>query len=227
MDRRVPRDEDRLAPDRGLRARDRRRRRGAGRRHRAARRRGRRRPRAAGPTTRPGRSAGSASRSRGPARCRPTRTGTSMAAALAADGVSLDLVQRTDLPTTRALAELDERGEARYRFDRRRDVRPGARRRRARSRRCPADVAAVHVGTLGLVFEPIASDDRGAGGRRSAGDTIADGRSELPAVGDRRTPRPTAARLRRILARADVVKVSDGRPRLPGLRDRRARRSSS
>ena len=42
--------------------------------------------------------------------------GRRLEAALRGDGVSLDLVQRTDLPTTQALAELNERGEATYRF---------------------------------------------------------------------------------------------------------------
>ena len=44
------------------------------------------------------------------------RFGRMLEAGLAADGVSLDLAQRTDLPTTLALAELDEHGTATYRF---------------------------------------------------------------------------------------------------------------
>src|SRR6185369_4768214 len=82
--------------------------------------------------------------------------GRAMAEALAADGVSLDLVQRTALPTTRAFAELDDRGEARYRFlveDTSAPSLDGARLRAS----LPAVVDAVHVGTLGLVFEPMAS----------------------------------------------------------------------
>ena len=44
------------------------------------------------------------------------RFGRMLEAGLVRDGVSLDLVQRTDLPTTLALAELDEDGVAAYRF---------------------------------------------------------------------------------------------------------------
>ena len=44
------------------------------------------------------------------------RFGRELEAGLTADGVALDLVQRTDLPTTLALAELDASGAATYRF---------------------------------------------------------------------------------------------------------------
>ena len=55
------------------------------------------------------------------------RFGRDLEAGLTADGVTLDLVQRTDLPTTLALAELDAVG--------RRDV-PLLHRRDVRTRRC-------------------------------------------------------------------------------------------
>ena len=44
---------------------------------------------------------------------------------LAADGVRLDAVVRTDEPTTLALVELDETGSARYRFYERATSAPG------------------------------------------------------------------------------------------------------
>ena len=44
------------------------------------------------------------------------RFGTRLERMLAADGVRLDAVVRTDEPTTLAFAELDETGSARYRF---------------------------------------------------------------------------------------------------------------
>ena len=143
-----------------------------------------------------------------------------MARSLAADGVSLDLVQRTDLPTTRAFAELDERGEARYRFDvvgtsapaldARRAARRAPVRRRRRARRDP---------------RPRLRADRGhdRGARRDARPTTRSW-SSIRTAGRRRSPIPPAyrARLGRILARADVVKVSTADLVVPGVaRDRR------
>ena len=113
---------------------------------------------------------------------------------LAADGVSLDLVQRTDLPTTQAFAELDHHGEAHYRFDVD-DTSAPALDAGTLLAALPSDVAALHVGTLGLVFEPIAAAIEALverpGRRRDPGR-----RSELPAIGHRRrvglprAPRP-------------------------------------
>jgi len=131
--------------------------------------------------------------------------GDAMARSLAADGVLLDLVQRTDLPTTRAFAEVDERGEARYQFDVVGTSAP-ALDADALFAALPSHLAAVHVGTLGLVFEPIAVtiaaliDDL-------ADDPIlvVDPNCRPSAISDTAAYR---ARLGRILARADVVKVS-------------------
>ena len=71
------------------------------------------------------------------------RFGTRLERMLAADGVRLDAVVRTDEPTTLALAELDETGSARYRFYERATSAPGPdaggrARRAARRRRDPA-----------------------------------------------------------------------------------------
>jgi fructokinase len=131
--------------------------------------------------------------------------GRGMARSLGADGVSLDLVQRTDLPTTRALAEVDEHGEARYRF-----VVDGTSAPRLDAGRLlaaiPPGVAAVHVGTLGLVFDPIAATIE-ALVDALADDVIlvVDPNCRPSAIAD---PAAYRARLDRILARADVVKVS-------------------
>ena len=139
-----------------------------------------------------------------------------MARSLAADGVSLDLVQRTERPTTRAFAELDERGEARYRFDVVGTSAP-ALDAQAPARRAPSDVVAVHVGTLGLVFEPIAATIETLVASLEP-DVLADGRPELPSR--RRSPIAAGyrARMARILARADIVKLEHGRRGLPGSR---------
>jgi fructokinase len=71
------------------------------------------------------------------------------------DGVDLRFAAETAYPTTLALAELDETGAARYRFytdgtsaaGMTADALPDP---------LPDDVIAVHVGTLGLVLEPLA-----------------------------------------------------------------------
>ena len=71
----------------------------------------------------------------------------------------------------------------------------------------PPRVAALHVGTLGLVLEPLGDGDRGGGAAARRRD---DGRPgpERPAAGD---PRPGAfrARLERVIARSHLVKVSE------------------
>ncbi len=81
------------------------------------------------------------------------RFGSMLAAQLLTDGVSAATTVRTDRPTTLAAAELDEGGSATYRFyitdtsAPALDHLPDA----ARS------AQAVHVGTLGLVLEPMAT----------------------------------------------------------------------
>ncbi len=84
------------------------------------------------------------------------RFGRDLEAGLTADGVALDLVQRTDLPTTLALAELDASGAATYHFytdGTSAPQRPAAPRRAG----CRRGHARVHAGTLGLVLEPMAT----------------------------------------------------------------------
>ena len=76
--------------------------------------------------------------------------------ALVADGVDLSLTGTTDAPTTLAIAELDPDGAATYRFHTAETSAPQV---------GPAAVAAalatgpraLHLGTLGLVLEPMAS----------------------------------------------------------------------
>lgn len=81
------------------------------------------------------------------------RFGTMLADQLAADGVSLDATVRTEAPTTLAAAELDEHGSATYRFYLTDTSAPAL-------DHVPAAVATadtLHIGTLGLVLEPMAS----------------------------------------------------------------------
>ena len=124
---------------------------------------------------------------------------------LVADGVSLALAQRTDLPTTLAVAELDEGGSATYRFYVEGTSAPAVA-AEALAAGLPASCRAVHVGTLGLVLEPMAT-------------TLEALVAELPGVvllmvdpncrpSIIRDPGRFRARIDRVLARADVVKVS-------------------
>ena len=117
--------------------------------------------------------------------------GRAMAEALAADGVSLDLVQRTDAADHAGVRGARRSGRGALPV-RRRTTR---RRRRSTARgslaSLPPAVDAVHVGTLGLVFEPMAGALEALVGSLGAG-RAADGRSELPSLGDHGPGRRTA-----------------------------------
>lgn len=83
------------------------------------------------------------------------RFGRQLLAALEGDGVTIASIIETELPTTLALAELDSDGTASYRFYSAGTSAPSVSPAEARAR-VPAEVRALHVGTLGLVLEPLA-----------------------------------------------------------------------
>jgi fructokinase len=127
--------------------------------------------------------------------------GAQLRAALVADGVRLDAVTLVDAPTTLALADVDAEGLARYRF-----YVEGTSAPALSTVTLPAGVTALHVGTLGLVLEPMAT----------AIETLVieapldvlvmvDPNCRPDLIPDRRAYRE---RLDRVLARADLVKVS-------------------
>ena len=72
---------------------------------------------------------------------------------LEVDGVSLAATVRTDAPTTLAVAEIDDHGSATYRFYIDGTSAPALAEVPAAARSCEA----LHVGTLGLVLEPMAT----------------------------------------------------------------------
>ena len=125
--------------------------------------------------------------------------------ALRGDGVDLSLTSTTELPTTLAVAELDAAGAATYRFH---TSDTSAQRLTVEAVRAAlaARPRAFHLGTLGLVLEPMAT-------LLVAGLTTA-GAETLVMVDPNCRPLviPGRAayvdRLRGVLARADVVKVS-------------------
>jgi fructokinase len=134
------------------------------------------------------------------------RFGDRLASLLAADGVRLDAHVRTDDPTTLALVELAPDGSAAYRFYTEGTAAPGLTEAEALAA-LPADVAYLHVGTLGLVLEPMAAAlEALALSRRGRALVMVDPNCRPAIVGD---PAAYRARLNRTLAAADVVKVSE------------------
>jgi fructokinase len=133
------------------------------------------------------------------------RFGSILRAGLAAEGVDLELAPTTDAPTLLAVAELDPAGGATYRFYVEGTAAPGLSATDLPDG-MPPTATALHVGTLGLVFEPIATTIEAL---------VAAAPSDVLVMADPNC-RPTAirdpagyrARLDRILARVDVVKVS-------------------
>jgi fructokinase len=84
------------------------------------------------------------------------RFGRTLDRMLAADGVRLDTVVHTDQPTTLALAEIDDQGVATYRFYEQGTSAPGLMAEEAVAA-VPAGVGILHVGTLGVTLEPMAT----------------------------------------------------------------------
>lgn len=134
------------------------------------------------------------------------RFGRTLRAALTADGVGLDLVSATDDPTTLAVAELDGQGTASYRFYVDGTSAPGLTQEDAAT--SPGhDLAALHIGTLGLVLEPAGTTiERLAMDLPSSALVMLDPNARPSATRDASAFR---ARIGRLAGRADVVKVSD------------------
>jgi fructokinase len=132
--------------------------------------------------------------------------GEQLRAQLRADGVRLDAAITTSAPTTLALAQIDVAGVASYRFYERGTSAPGLTPADATAA-LPGEIATFYLGTLGLVFEPMASTLESIVARLG-GDTLValDPNCRPAAIADIAAYR---ARLRRLLARADVVKVSE------------------
>ena len=129
------------------------------------------------------------------------RFGELLLATLHADGVDDTLVQRTELPTTLAAAELDEHGAATYRFYVSGTAAPSL-----APFVVPPTVTAVHAGTLGLVLEPMATvTEQLVLGLADDVLLMVDINCRPKVVTDRGA---YLERIRRVAGRADVVKVS-------------------
>jgi fructokinase len=131
--------------------------------------------------------------------------GRRLSEALSADGVQLDQRLLTEHPTSLALAELDEAGSASYRFYFAGTSAPALEPQLAAAA-LPPSIAALHVGSLGLVLQPLADAVEALVEQAPRTALRMVDPNVRPAVlGDVAGWR---ARLDRILARADIVKVS-------------------
>jgi len=132
--------------------------------------------------------------------------GTRLQGMLERDGVGLDSMVSTDDPTTLALAEVDHEGVARYRFYERGTAVPGLTPEVAIAA-LPERVDMLHVGTLAITLEPVAS----------ALEAVVDHLADHALIAVDPNIRPTVIddepgyreRLERILSRSHVVKVSE------------------
>lgn len=124
---------------------------------------------------------------------------------LAADGVDAALVTGTDDPTMLAIAEIDADGIAAYRFYTHGTAAAGLTAGDLPDG-LPSVATALHVGSLGLVLEPMAATIERLVLEASASLlVVADPNCRPAAIDD---PAAYRARLERVLGRVDVVKVS-------------------
>jgi fructokinase len=152
------------------------------------------------------------------------RFGRRLEALLADDGVELGCVVHTDDPTTLALADVDHDGVARYRFYERATAAPGLSPDAALAV-LPPEVAILHVGTLGLTLEPIATALSAVVERLADSALIAVDPNCRPWVIQDRAA--YGQRLRGILSRSHLLKVSEEdvaylEPELPAVEGVRA-----
>ena len=122
------------------------------------------------------------------------------------DGVDLSATQRTDAPSTLALASLDEDGVASYSFYAAGTAAPGLTPAAALAA-LPSEVAALHVGTLGLVLEPLAAALEAVVARLAGRTMVVVDPNVRPWVID--APDVYRARLEHVLQMTDLVKVSE------------------
>jgi fructokinase len=133
------------------------------------------------------------------------RRGERLMDQLSEDGVDLSRVVRTDAPTTIAHATLDGAGAATYRFEIEGTAAPALEADAALRALDPVP-AVVHVGTLGLVFEPSGSSlERMVHETSSETLVMLDPNARPSAILDLDAWRE---RIRRIAQRANVIRAS-------------------
>jgi fructokinase len=132
--------------------------------------------------------------------------GRMLANRLAEDGVDLSLTSRGPEPTTLAVAEIDSDGLANYQFYFEATSAPNLTSAMIPDRLEP-DVVAVHVGTLGLILEPIASTLFEMVTRESAHRLVMVDPNVRPALLENHDA--YRARIKMLMARSTIVKASD------------------
>jgi fructokinase len=125
---------------------------------------------------------------------------------LLADGVDLSATLRTDDPSTLALASLDDEGAASYSFYAAGTAAPGLTPAAALAA-LPLELAALHVGTLGLVLEPLAAALEAVVARLAGRTMVVVDPNCRPWVID--APELYRARLEHVMQMSDLVKVSE------------------
>lgn len=134
------------------------------------------------------------------------RSGVELRRCLASDGVDLSMSVVGPEPTTVALAEVDESGLASYRFDFAGTSAPNLTADMLPAR-LPADVRALHVGSLGLLLEPMATTISELVRRESAARVVmVDPNIREPAVDDARAYR---RRLESVMGQSTIVKAAE------------------
>jgi fructokinase len=133
------------------------------------------------------------------------RFGRDLEAGLADAGVDLSMAQRTDLPTTLALAEIGADGAASYRFYTDSTSAPAVH-PAPLAGGLPADTEAVLTGTLGFVLEPMATTLEAMVAALPPDLLLMVDPNCRPSI--IRDPDAYRARIARVLARADIVKAS-------------------
>jgi fructokinase len=133
------------------------------------------------------------------------RFGRALLDRLVLDGVDCRLVQSTDDPTTLAVAELDDAGAATYHFYLEGTSAPGLS-ADGLADGLPVGTRALHVGTLGLVLEPMGTTLESLV-RGTPDDVVV---MVDPNCRPSATPDLAAlgARVQRLAVRADVIKAS-------------------
>lgn len=132
------------------------------------------------------------------------RFGDQLLATLTNDGVEALVADRTDAPTTLAVAEVDVHGAASYRFYVDGTSAPDLQFDDVASVDVPA--SALHVGSLGLVVEPLATTVVDLVHRAPTTTVVFLDLNCRPAAV--RDPQRYRERVASVLARADVVKAS-------------------
>jgi fructokinase len=134
---------------------------------------------------------------------------------LATNGVDLSLTSFGPEPTTLAIADVDRDGHAAYRFVTDGTSAPNLTRQMLPAAFPPA-VTALHVGTLGLVLEPIATTIAALVDREHSERLVMVDPNIRPSALSPSSPSPTLggqggfrARLDQVIAQSTIVKASD------------------